>query len=260
MNNIKAHKNNLFYLEKRKYKHSFLPLLIVAFLFIDLCLLGANFFNSSFQSTMNNTGYSWMKIMDSLFIFKCVSNPIFLAVLSSKSIDLENQGNMWQYLKTCNVEFKDIYKYKFIYIFRLYFLYQILEWVMMIGTAKVIGLEESFPIFRMVVYFSSQLAISFMIMTIHYNLAIKYKNQLITISISLLGSIAGVISMLLPRFISYLVPYSWYAQLLSISYKFVDKDNFIVSINNLNYFPMLISIFIGVSLYKYGQIFLKEDK
>ncbi|RVU55556.1 ABC transporter permease [Anaerosphaera multitolerans] len=249
---------NIYKIEKKKYKGSNLALMLLFFIVLNLGLIGTLIFSREFQSTMNFTGYSWLNIMDSYFMYKVILNPILLSVLVSKSVDMENQGNMWKYLKSCGVDFKKIYKVKFQYIFRLYFIYQCLEWLMIIILSKSIGLRETMPIYRMSIYFVKQLSISYLLMAIHYLAAIKWENQLVTISISLIGTVVGVISMFLPIVFSNLVPYSWYVTMISLQYNYVARNEYYISIRDVNYFPLLIAVVLGTVFYKLGEKYFKE--
>lgn len=249
---------SLFNLEKKKYKGIKLSLIFLIFLIISIGVIGTTLFSKDFQMTMNSTGHSWDSIFDGYFIFKVILNPILLALLASKSVELENQGNMWKFLKTCGVDLKEIFIIKLKYIFSLYFLYQLIEWVVIIGIARLIGLKESLPIYKFLIKFFSQLSISFLIMVFHYLLALRFENQLITISVSLIGTLIGIMTLYISKFISYIVPYSMYGLLTGLQSTVESPGVFKTISLPLNYLPLIIATILGLLLYTLGKKYFKE--
>lgn len=247
-------------IERKKYKGLKLPLIMILFTLVNIALAAMSMFSSSFTDEMNTSGYAWLLIMDSYLLYTVLISPIFLAMLTSRSVELENHGNMWKVLRVCGVELNEIYTSKFAYIFKFYLFYQVINWLAQFLMAKYVGLTETIPYFRFAIVFLSQIAITFMIMSFHYVLSLRWSNQLISISVSLLGTILGFVSLLLPRIVSDLIPYSWYGALAGMGTEFVRKGVWNRFELPINYRPLILSLIIGIIIYSYGKKKFMEVK
>lgn len=243
-----------FCVERRKYRRLYIPVIFLLFLLIDISMVSLTALNSNFQSTMNQPeSHAWYTLMDSYLMAKLIFTPILLAVVISRVVDMENDGDMWKMLKTSGWSMEEIFDIKFFSIFARYIIFQVLEWLIFINIGKKVGIIMQLPIERFTIILISIIAISFFIMTIHYYLALKYENQLIGLAFGVVGSLVGIIGAFLPFSISKLVPYSYYAHLITLKHVKVGEGQFIANIVPIRLYPFVISLLLGVFVFLWSR-------
>lgn len=195
---------------------------------------------------------AWYSVFDSYLFAKLIVMPIFLAALIGRSVDLENRGSMWKVLYSTGIDFKEIYKGKLFYNYKGILAFQVLEWVLMIAYSKALGLSQPLPLDRVLILFLSQALISFCLLSIHYILSLRWSNQLISTSVAIVGTLTGVIFMLLSKFLSMINPYAWFANLFTISY-IRQGGEYIRELNPNNYEMIFLSFIVALVLYIFGS-------
>lgn len=247
---------DLMKIEKRKYKNSREFLIFLLLCIITIGIISINLFSNSFKTTMNNSHHSWYKLFDSYFFIKTILSPIFITSVVGKAIEIENNNNMWKIIKSSGVKFNKIYYTKFIYCLIKIFVYQLLEWILVISYIKFFGLRTSFPLQRMLFSFLTQFCVSFLLCSIHYVISLKWSNQLISVSIAIIGSLLGILSLLLPDIFSLLNPYSWYGRLIVLGYDMTTKNTYIME---FEYKFLFLSLIIGILINLIGPRLKGED-
>ncbi|WP_051259769.1 ABC transporter permease [Peptoniphilus mikwangii] len=244
---------NLRKIENKKFRGSFLFLVFLAFFTINGFFMSVVLFSSNFKNMFSSNDIPWNYALDFYFFIKQLLTPILIASIISKAVSIENDTYMWKFLKSCGVSFNKIYSVKFWNIYKKYLIYQMLEWIFLICISKFVGLHQPIPIFRFIVYFISQSLISFLLMSFHYVLSLKWENQLISISIAIIGTLVGLLSSLISKFICIFMPYSWYMSLSSIKVTMISEDKFVRNILPINYLPLILSGILGITIYLIGR-------
>lgn len=235
-----------FRLENKKYRRLHLPIIFILFLLMDIGMVSITALDAGFQSRMNQPeSYAWLKLIDSYLMAKLIFTPTLLSVVISRIVDIENIGDMWKVLKTSGWTMSEIFDIKLLSIFIRYSIFQVVEWTLFIIVGKKVGINLPIPIERFTIILFSIIAISFAIITIHYFLAIRYENQLIGLSFGVCGSLAGIIGTFLPLSISRLIPYSYYAHMITIEYIEVGERQWVSNIVSLRLYPLLASLLLG---------------
>ncbi len=248
-----------FSVENKKYRHLYLSLIFLLFLFIDMGIVLMTAFDSNFQSTINKPeSYPWLQLMDSYLIAKTIFMPTLLAVITSRVADIENRGDMWKVLKTSGWTMEEIFDIKFLSIFLKYIIFQILEGILLVLVGRRVGITMPIPVERLTVTLISIIAISFAIMTIHYFLAIRYENQLIGLALSVCGSLSGIIGIFLPLGISRFILYSYYAHLISTEFVKIGKDQWGLKLVPMRLYPLLVSVLLGIFVFIWSRRKLKK--
>lgn len=230
-------------IEAKKMKGSHSLLFYVFVLIFTFFLLSVSLFSKGFI----DGDLACYRLFDAYFFTKLIISPIFFAALIGRSVDMENRGEMWKVLYSSGIDFRSLYRAKFLYTFKGVLIFQALEWVLIIGYTKALGLNQFLPLDRGLYLFLGQALISFCLLSIHYLLSLKWSNQLISTSVSIVGTLTGVIFMLLSKFLSMVNPYAWFANLFSISYIREGKE-FVKVLNPKNYRILVLALIVGLIL------------
>lgn len=238
---------NLRKIEKLKYKNDKNFLIFAIALAASMVYVAIMLFDKSFLSKENQ----WLNLLDNLMISHVIIYPLFIASLVSKSVEIENSHNMWKIIYTCGIDHRKILIYKILNIFKKISYYQIFEWIVFICFSRLKGVKEEIDLERFIIYFLSQIAITSLLMAIHYIISLKNSNQLVSISIAILGTLTGLMGLFFEK-ISLINPYSWYGKLSSIEYTIIDKNTFTSSIRPINYETLILSSILACILLIYA--------
>ncbi|MGT2754517.1 ABC transporter permease [Streptococcus ovis] len=191
-------------------------------------------------------------VMSSAAFIKVILLPIILASLASMAVQLENRHKMWNVLKSSGVSYAHIYRVKFIYIYSCYLLSQLLEWGIIAVILKQRGFNGIVSFGDVALYGVSMLGISGFILLGHYLLSLRWSNQLISLSVAMVGSLMGIIILLISKELMKLIPYSWYGFLMTVDYVKVG-DTFVKTLRPVELYPLLASVLFGILLYSVGK-------
>ena len=209
---------------------------ILATLLVTLVSIGfmsVTFFSSDFRSTMDTSEFAWPKLLDNILLMKVIIMPVFIASIAGRSVEIEDAHNMWNLIKSSGVSLQKLYFTKFLYCALKLFIFQIIDWIITLSFIHLGGMTQQAPLLLISTTFVSQLAISYMLLAIHYVLSLKWSNQLISTAISIIGALSGIIFLLLGSEFSSFNPYSWMGHLMTIGTEktadgwnmyFIDQD------------------------------------
>lgn len=241
----------LFKIETKKYRG--LPVFRLLFVAVVMSLIFSciQIFDAKNPADLADMAKLY-SVFDSVDIIKIIVQPIILASLASLAVQVENRHKMWKVLTSSGVAYKSIYSVKFFYIYGAYLIMQVLEWLLTFALIKWRGYTVSLPMGRMLLYGLSVLGISAVIMLIHYILSLRFANQLISLSVAVLSSLVSIILIFISKAVMYVVPYSWYAFLMSTKPERVG-DTFVYHVTAFNYYPLIASFVVALVLYQLGK-------
>ncbi|MDO5715316.1 MAG: ABC transporter permease [Tissierellia bacterium] len=196
------------------------------------------------KSSFPDEEYAYYLALDNYILFKLLISPIIVAALTSRVVEMEDQDDMWKVLFSVGISYGKIFWGKFILLFLKYLLYQVLEWGAILFLFHQKGSLEGLSSWRLIFCFFSILSIHYMYMGFHYLIALKFSNQLINLSLSILEGLAGIIGIFLPQWLSKFLPFSWMGFLMNVHYISVG-ERFMKELHSLPLFPLLGSILLG---------------
>lgn len=192
------------------------------------------------------------QVFDNNAVFKIISAPIILASLASMAVQLENRHKMWKMLYSSGVHYSSIYAVKFIYIYLCYLVSQVIEWVIILLLVKIHGLTVNIPLVRLGLFALSMVLVSAVVLLLHYLLSLKWSNQLISLSIALVGSLVGMLVLFISKGFAHIWIYSWYGLLMSVDMERAGSE-FIGHLRSFNAFPLIASLILGIVLFQLGK-------
>lgn len=239
---------NTILIEQKKYKRLKTSLIFAVFYLLVIAITLMTVGDISFLTSEATQGNRWLSVLDSITIFKILYVPILVATLTSRVVEMENNGNMWKMLYALGVEKQSLFISKFALLMFKYFIYLLIEYILIIFLTKRAGLTESIPTFRMLYMFICQLFISYMLMSFHYTLALNSSNQIVNIFVAITGSLVGIIGLFLPTWFSAIIPYSWMGKILNLRHILIEEGKFKIAVNPINPLPLFLSLVIGTGI------------
>ncbi|TCD46003.1 ABC transporter permease [Streptococcus sp. X16XC17] len=191
-------------------------------------------------------------VMDSIAFINVILLPTILAGIASMAVQLEERHNMWKVLASSGVAYRVLYRTKFLYIYACYVLMQLLEWACVVILLRWRGFTGHVPVEKLVFYGLSILAISGCLLLLHYVISLKWSNQLVNLSIAVLGSLMGIIIILISKSLMMVQPYSWYGFLMSVHFEKVG-DRFVKHLGEMSSYPLSASLLLGILVYQLGK-------
>ena len=173
-------------LQKNKTRKNFLfifALLIVQFAFI-----------ANGMSRKDYHAEGWLMQFYNMPLLNAIFLPTLTAVLASRNMDLEHKGSLWKTLYTL-VSPAKLFFAKLLYGMTMLFSICVLQSVLLFINGTVFAFDGNPSIQNSALYFISTFSISFILYFIHSLLSFVFENQVISISIGLIGSLAGMFLM-----------------------------------------------------------------
>ncbi|MBY5033712.1 ABC transporter permease [Streptococcus gallolyticus] len=226
-------------IEKSKYKGKHLFLLLALFAFLEFLLCGVQLFSR--QGNQVAPEQAILLTVDAASLYHVILLPIFLASLASMSIQLENRHQMWKILQVTGLRFSTIIATKFAYIFGKVCLLQISNALLFGLLLHVKGLLEDMPWERFIGVQLGTLLVSMAVLMMHFFFSLYFSNQLISLSIALIGSLVSIILLFIPAGLYHFSPYSWYGLLMNLNPNRVG-GHFVYQLREVSLYPYLASL------------------
>lgn len=226
-------------LERKKFKRLGINYLYAVIFLSHLFILMIMGFVKSFA----NEKYPIYILLDNYFVVGIIFNPILIAAIVKRTIEIEEKNNMWQLQQSFGQNINEILIEKFkILSFRL-FEVSILEWIVIIFIARrsayfVLEREE---ILRILNLFISYLSINIFFVALFIIVEMKVNREYFTFFFSIAGAFTGIISMLLSKILCYINPFGYMASLINLSYR-KESDVFIRVLEKEQHLTLIISV------------------
>ncbi len=243
-------------IENLKYKHSKIKMIYFLFAIITLFITSVSIFKS--KSEIIDTNIMLFSSLHSFLFMQVLFLPLLIAIITSKSVELEEQGAMLKVIISSGISLNKIYDIKLFHILKSFTIYSSFLWIFIIGELKLLGFPCFFMLSRVLTMFLSFIVISYFIIISHYNIAIIKGSHLFNLALALIGSLLGFISLFFMQFP--IIPYSWYSVISSVKYIKNSNNHFTLELINISLLPASISVILFIILYILGKkLFLRRQ-
>lgn len=242
---MKTHK--LYAIEGKKYQFTRLYGLIALFIAFQGMIALVPLFKldpSGFSNSM-----IWHRIMDGQGIISVIISPIFLATLTSYGVDLEHRHNMWRVIQSSGLSYVQVYKVKLLFLLNHVALYVLGSCLLTYALARLKGVTASLPLVDTLYHVGTVLVVSFALSLVHYCLALRYKNQMVTLAVALVGSLSGMMSVFISELLMKLNPYSWYAYAVRMN----SDPSLLETLKPMESYPIIASLVLIALAYLIGK-------
>jgi hypothetical protein len=202
----------------------------------------------------------WMYCLYQMPLLNTIMMPVITAVIASRLSDVEHKGQTFKLLGTV-MPIGQLFDAKFlcgaIYTFSAVVLQLMV--ILLIGITK--RFTGEIPVLMMGYYLLFTTGVSLTLLLVQQVLSILFANQMVSLSVGLIGAFAGLFSMFLPQGFQKLLLWSYYGVLMSVGMDW-DRSTRII---NLHWVPIDGSGFVLLAgffcvIYITGRIlFVKKE-
>lgn len=200
-----------FYIEIKKLKNRKLFLLLFGFL--------AMLFSWASMTAKANDAYfianGYYSELYQLPIMNTILLPVFIAVIASRIWDTEHKGNTFKLLYTLQQR-SSIYFAKSILGILFMLLISIGEFIIILLISNIHGFTQPFPVKHTVMFFITTFLTSALLYFIQEILSCLFENQMIALSVGLIGSFLGLFGCFFARSAQQYIIWSYYSVLQTI--------------------------------------------
>ena len=208
----------------------------------------------------NDLIQGWMFCLYQFPLLNTIMMPITAAVVASRLCDVEHKGEMLKLLYTVMPERK-LFFTKFIcgaFFMTVATLLQVLI-IVSIGLLK--GFSGGIPLDKILFYFLFTVLINVTILLIQQILSLFYINQMIPITIGLLGSFIGLFSLFFSEGIKRFLIWGYYGVLILVGMDW-DKETRVTTFHYLtpDWISVIIVITAFILIYIISHVLIKRRK
>lgn len=241
------------WLELYKLKHRKVFLTFLVILGVELLFVFSNYGNN--KNFLNMVSDPAAPAWEDLIIGPAAINglffPILAAVIASRICDMEHKGNTWKLLECNNQNRKSIWFCKFTIVSTLMMLAIFIQAFIIIAYGNSMGIVQPLPVRTLLGFVLGTAMITFVVVTIQVFFSLVCTNQLIPMSIGMIGALIGFISTLLPPGIRNILIWGNYAELMVLGQD-TSSGNLQSSglvVRNINFVPLAILFVVGLVAY-----------
>ncbi len=241
-----------------KFRHRHIYLMATLFLLIEVIFL---FMGMSRSISMKPENANWEALIVMFASMNGLLFPILIAVSVSRICDMEHKGNTWKLLLTLSIKPGQVYAAKYIYACILILWVCIVQVLSIAAFGIVKDFEDPLPTFLLIRYFFGIVFTSLAIVALQQWVSLMKKNQVIALTLGMIGGFIGMTADLMPSGVSRIFIWSYYSGLspVSLSYESEELDFIVRNLNAL--LPlMLIVIIAAISIYLAGSMHLSRKE
>lgn len=241
------------WLELYKLKHRKVFLTFLVILGVELLFVFSNYGNNkNFLNMVSDpTAPAWEDLIIGPAAINGLFFPILAAVIASRICDMEHKGNTWKLLECNNQNRRSIWFCKFTIVSTLMMLAIFIQAFIIIAYGNSMGIVQPLPVRTLLGFVLGTAMITFVVVTIQVFFSLVCTNQLIPMSIGMIGALIGFISTLLPPGIRNILIWGNYAELMVLGQD-TSSGNLQSSglvVRNINFVPLAILFVVGLVAY-----------
>lgn len=241
------------WLELYKLKHRKVFLTFLVILGVELLFVFSNYGNNNnFLNMISDPAApAWEDLIIGPAAINGLFFPILAAVIASRICDMEHKGNTWKLLECNNQNRRSIWFCKFTIVSTLMMLAIFIQAFIIIAYGNSMGIVQPLPVRTLLGFVLGTAMITFVVVTIQVFFSLVCTNQLIPMSIGMIGALIGFISTLLPPGIRNILIWGNYAELMVLGQD-TSSGNLQSSglvVRNINFVPLAILFVVGLVAY-----------
>ena len=241
------------WLELYKLKHRKVFLTFLVILGVELLFVFSNYGNNNnFLNMISDPDApAWEDLIIGPAAINGLFFPILAAVIASRICDMEHKGNTWKLLECNNQNRRSIWFCKFTIVSTLMMLAIFIQAFIIIAYGNSVGIVQPLPVRTLLGFVLGTAMITFVVVTIQVFFSLVCTNQLIPMSIGMIGALIGFISTLLPPGIRNILIWGNYAELMVLGQD-TSSGNLQSSglvVRNINFVPLAILFVVGLVAY-----------
>lgn len=157
----------------------------------------------------------WMHCLNQFPLLNSIMMPIIAAVVASRLCDVEHKGHLLKLLNTVMPAGK-LFDAKFLCGALYMFAAVILQIVVIVITGYAKAFEGDVPLLMLVYYLIFTMAVSLTILLLQQVVSLLFVNQMVPLTVGLIGGFAGLFIMFFPQSFERLLLWGYYGVLMFV--------------------------------------------
>ena len=166
----------------------------------------------------DSSAASWESLVFAATMMKGLIFSVIIAITVCRVNDEEHKGNTWKLLESAAETRETIWGVKFLSVFLLIALAQVLETLYLLVYGTVLHIAEPFPFLAFLNSFFGSLIISADIILIQQWISMTVENQLVAMAAGILGSFIGLFGLFFPSAARWPFIWTYYIGLAPAAY------------------------------------------
>lgn len=158
--------------------------------------------------------FHWAGLLVGYAMIKSMLAPVFVAVLASRVVDIEHQGNGWSRSALAGLRPGRLCAVKLVALAPLLAGIALAELGLLYAGSRAVGANTALPVGPWAWYAVATVAVTLLLASGHLWLAARVDSQLVVLGVGVLGGFTGVFAMLMPGWLARLLPWGQYAAAL----------------------------------------------
>jgi len=205
-------------LEFRKMRRLRVVPIVLVLIVAVAALSSASLFSGSTRETFDDpTAAPWAALLLTYTFMAAMTSPILAAVLASRQTDIENTGSGWTLASTAGYTPGKLCRAKLAALAVILLPAVALQTLLVIGAGLLASITVPLNVAPWIGYTVGLLLVDIAFCALHIWLAAKVENQLISVGIGMLGAFIGVFALLMPDWLTRLIPWGYFAMISQVS-------------------------------------------
>lgn len=215
-----------------------------------LLFAGMQLFSADYVAGMNRPGSAhWEGFLLFYGMIKAMTAPILAAVLASRQVEIEHQGNGWTSAALLGLGRGRLCAAKIVALAPVVAATTLFELGGLVVGSRLLGATQPLPVDSWGWYAAASFGITMALVGLHVWLSARFEQQLVGLGIGVLGAFVGVFAMLMPVWLARLLPWGYYA--LALPYAMVAEGGVArvpVEWPSLGLFVLIVPVLLAVAL------------
>lgn len=169
-------------------------------------------FSAGYRAAINDLGSQhWASILLFYAMAKAMTAPILVAVLASRQVDVEHQGNGWLMAAMLGQRRGRLCATKIAALAPVIVLVTVGELTILYAGSRLAGARLPLPVGEWIWYAGAAVIVTMALLAVHVVLAARIENQLAGLGIGVVGGFIGVFTMLMPDWLAHVLPWGYFA-------------------------------------------------
>lgn len=199
---------------------------------------------------------AWEAVIMFVLILKSLIFPVLIAVIVSRFHDMEHKGNTWKLLQSMGQTREGIWQSKFMASFLLISIFQVLETGYILAFGSYLGIRSEFPQMVFAKYFLGATVVNMALILIQQWLSFRIENQVIAMSVGMLGGFAGIISTFMPAAVRNFLIWGYYVNLMPATFGATG----VIQRQEIELWPIAVALMMAILLYSVGYRQMKRTE
>lgn len=191
---------------KMRHLHVWLLALTLTLLVFGIGLYGSAMLGPDFapQSTS-----AWDSLLSASGF--TLAAPLLIAVIASRQVDIEHQGNGWLLSETTGLTSGELCRTKLVALGAIILACTIAVSFALLAVGLLFGITAPVPTGRWIGFTICVAIVNLVLLAFHIIISTRVENQLVGIGIGLLGTVLALFGAELPSWMAHLTPWGYYA-------------------------------------------------